>query len=47
MLDETYLFKGEENIVIMKQSYTHDFQCVYQLQRYPFDTQVGKTTNLE
>ena len=26
----------------MTQSYTHDFQCVYQLQRYPFDTQVGK-----
>ena len=41
MLDETYLFKGEENSLIMTQSYTHDFQCVYQLQRYPFDTQVG------
>ena len=40
MLDETYLFKGEENSLIMTQSYTHDFQCVYQLQRYPFDTQV-------
>ena len=40
MLDETYLFKGDENSLIMTQSYTHDFQCVYQLQRYPFDTQV-------
>ena len=41
VLDETYLFKGDENSLIMTQSYTHDFQCVYQLQRYPFDTQVG------
>ena len=43
VLDETYLFKGDENSLIMTQSYTHDFQCVYKLQRYPFDTQVGKT----
>ena len=41
VLDETYLFKGSENSLVMTQSYTHDFQCVYQLQRYPFDTQVG------
>ena len=41
VLDETNLFKGKENSLIMTQSYTHDFQCVYQLQRYPFDTQVG------
>ena len=41
VLDETYLFKGKDNSLIMRQSYTHDFQCVYQLQRYPFDTQVG------
>ena len=40
VLDETNLFKGDENSLIMTQSYTHDFQCVYQLQRYPFDTQV-------
>ena len=40
VLDETYLFKGDENSLVMTQSYTHDFQCVYQLQRYPFDTQV-------
>merc|ERR1711994_662613 len=42
VLDETYLFRGDENSLIMTQSYTHDFQCVYQLQRYPFDTQVRK-----
>ena len=41
VLDETYLFKGDENSLIMTQSYTHEFQCVYQLQKYPFDTQVG------
>ena len=42
VLDETYLFRGDENSLIVTQSYTHDFQCVYQLQRYPFDTQVGE-----
>ena len=40
-LEEIELFKGEENSLIMTQSYTHEFQCVYQLERYPFDTQVG------
>ena len=40
VLDEINLFKGDENSLTMTQSYTHDFQCVYQLQRYPFDTQV-------
>ena len=37
VLDETYLFKGDENSLVMRQSYTHDFQCVYRLQKYPFD----------
>ena len=40
VLHETELFKGGENSLIMTQSYTHEFQCVYQLERYPFDTQV-------
>ena len=40
VLDETEVFKGEENSLIMTQSYTHEFQCIYQLERYPFDTQV-------
>ena len=40
VLDETEIFKGEENILSMVQSYTHEFQCVYQLEEYPFDTQV-------
>ena len=41
VLDEMELFKGEENSLVMVQSYTHEFQCVYQLERYPFDTQVN------
>ena len=40
MLDEAYMFKGEENSLNMTQSYTHEFQCVYELESYPFDTQV-------
>ena len=40
MVDETEIFKGKENTLIMTQSYTHEFQCNYQLGRYPFDTQV-------
>ena len=43
VLDEAELFKGEENSLIMTQSYTHEFQCVFHLQRYPFDTQVKQT----
>ena len=38
-LDETEIFNGKENSLIMAQSYTHEFQCVYELRRYPFDTQ--------
>ena len=40
VLDEIEIFKGEENSLSMVQSYTHEFQCVYQLEKYPFDTQV-------
>ena len=39
-LDETLIFLGAENILMMSQTYTHEFQCVYQLANYPFDTQV-------
>ena len=39
-LDETQIFEGSENLLQMSQTYTHEFQCVYQLQDYPFDTQV-------
>ena len=42
VLDEIEIFKGSENSLSMVQSYTHEFQCVYQLDKYPFDTQVGQ-----
>ena len=36
---ETELFKGGENSLVMFQTYTHDFQCIFNLKKYPFDTQ--------
>ena len=39
-LDETEVFGGFENSLVMNQTYTHTFQCNYQLSSYPFDTQV-------
>ena len=41
-VDEAEIFQGGENRLTMYQTYTHEFQCVYQLTRYPFDTQVTK-----
>ena len=40
-VDETDIFSGFENNLIMNQTYTHTFQCSYQLSFYPFDTQVN------
>ena len=37
---EIEIFQGSENPLVMTQTYTKEFQCLYQLQRYPFDTQV-------
>jgi len=42
VLDEIEIFKGSENTLFMVQSYTHEFQCVFQLEKYPFDTQVSE-----
>ena len=41
VVDEVEIFKGEENRLTMNQTYTHRFQCYYQLMEYPFDRQVG------
>ena len=41
-VDEAEIFEGAENTLTMTQTYTWEFQCQYQLQRYPFDTQVVK-----
>ena len=38
--DETEVFEGKENKLSMYQTYTKSFQCLYNLQKYPFDTQV-------
>ena len=40
-LDETEIFSGRENSLVMSQTYTHTFQCSYKLSSYPFDTQVN------
>ena len=39
-VDEAEIFEGKENTLKMTQTYTHQFQCKYKLQLYPFDTQV-------
>ena len=39
-VDEAEIFAGADNRLTMNQSYTWEFQCKYELQRYPFDTQV-------
>ena len=39
-IDEAEIFEGAENSLIMEQTYTHAFQCVFKLTKYPFDKQV-------
>ena len=40
-VDEVEIFDGAQNRLTMNQTYTWEFQCQYELQRYPFDTQVS------
>ena len=40
-IDEAEIFHGAENSLNMEQTYTHAFQCVFKLGKYPFDTQVS------
>ena len=40
-VDEAEIFDGAENRLTMNQTYTLEFQCYYELVRYPFDTQVN------
>ena len=44
-VDEIEIYLGGENTLSMQQVYTWQFQCNYNLQDYPFDTQV--TNHLE
>ena len=50
-MDEREIFKGSENTLTLRQTYTHEFQCSYQLGKYPFDRQTCsidmKTTDLD
>ena len=39
-VDETEIFSGSENSLMMNQTYTHSFQCNFRLSDYPFDCQV-------
>ena len=40
-VDEAEIFEGDENTLMMSQTYTREFQCKYKLQQYPFDIQVN------
>ena len=40
IVDEINIFDGSENRLTMSQTYTRDFQCSYDFQKYPFDRQV-------
>ena len=44
---EAEIFEGAENRLTMKQTYTWEFQCKYELQRYPFDIQVKDYSNIQ
>ena len=50
-IDEREIFKGSENTLTMNQTYTHEFQCIFDLRKYPFDEQTCSieltTTNLD
>ena len=39
-IDEVEYFQGSKNRITLNQTYTWQFQCKYELQRYPFDSQV-------
>ena len=40
-MDETDIFKGHENPLHLHVEHTHLFTCKFQLQFFPFDTQVS------
>ena len=40
--EEINIFEGSQNRVTFQQLYSKEFKCEYQLQLYPFDTQVGR-----
>ena len=50
-VDEREIFEGSENTLTMNQTYTHQFQCLFDLRNYPFDRQTCSiemaTSNLD
>ena len=44
-VEEINIFDGQLNRITFKQVFTKIFKCTYQLQLYPFDTQVKKEPN--
>ena len=50
-VDEREIFEGSENRLTLNQTYTHEFQCLYDLEKYPFDKQecsiIMTTTGLD
>ena len=39
-LYNNYLYSGEENLLMLSRTFTTEFICNFQLEHYPFDTQV-------
>ena len=39
VLDETFFYKGSENLMVYRKEYNLKFNCIYELGYYPFDIQ--------
>ena len=44
VMEEINIFEGAENRITFQQVYSKTLKCVYQLQLYPFDTQVYRSS---
>ena len=42
ILDETFFYKGSENLMVYRDEYNLKFNCIYELGYYPFDIQTCK-----
>ena len=47
VMEEINIFEGAENRITFQQVYSKTLKCVYQLQLYPFDTQVLSLSSLK
>ena len=46
VMEEINIFEGADNKITFQQVYDKELKCVYQLQLYPFDSQVGLGRNI-